>query len=350
MKSSISLLTMASICICCLCGCYDRYTGNFDTFPDINNLPEGVVDYTGLTEEDKQRQLEYLKQLDEQKEPVYTINAGDKISIRVYSHPDLIMESLVTPDGAIGVMFAGQVQVAGLTLEEASEKIKKIYGQYIKNPELGVFAIDVRSQTATIAGAVNNPGMFVISNGMRLADLFAKAGGSAVRDFDDQMLDAADFQNSIIVRNGEILPVNFSLAIEKGDRWHNVKLKKGDYIYIAVRSETMVSIIGSVHRPHKRLWDQNLGVLEMISSGLGLKEEYWKYGIIIRGGMADPRFYRVDIDGILQGKCANVRLQPGDIVYVPHDNMSEYNVFVRKLLPTAQFLSTFTAPALHFID
>ena len=333
-----------------LSGCYDRYTGNFEDFPDINNLPSGVVDQAGLTDEDKRRQLEFLKKLDEQKEPVYRINAGDKISIRVYNHPDLIMESLVTPDGAIGVMFAGQVQVAGLTLVEASEKIKKIYGKYIKNPELGVFAIDVRSQTATISGAVNNPGMFVISNGMRLADLFAKAGGSAVRDFDDQMLDAADYQNSIIVRNGKILPVNFSLAIERGDRWHNVKLKKGDYIYIAVRSEAMVSIIGSINRPHKRLWDHNLGILELISSGLGLKEQYWQYGVVIRGGMANPRFYRVDIDGILQGRCANVRLQPGDVVYIPHDNVSEYNVFVRKLLPSAQFLSTFTVPALNFIN
>ena len=330
-------------------GCDNRYTGNFEQFPEITNLPSGVVDQAGLTDEDKRRQLEFLKKLDEQKEPVYRINAGDKISIRVYNHPDLIMESLVTPDGAIGVMFAGQVQVAGLTLEEASEKIKKIYAQYIKNPELGVFAIDVRSQTATIAGAVNNPGMFVISNGMRLADLFAKAGGSAVRDFDDQMLDAADFQNSIIVRNGKILPVNFSLAIEKGDRWHNVKLKKGDYIYIAVRSEAMCSIIGSINRPHKRLWDQNLGILELISSGLGLKEQYWKYGVIIRGGMENPRFYRVDIDGILQGKCANVRLQPGDVVYIPHDNISEYNVFIRKIMPSAQLIGSFTFPMLNFV-
>ncbi len=344
-------LMLSAICaVVSFTGCYNRFTANYNDFPDINNLPSGVVDQSGLTDEDKRRQLEFLKKLDEQKEPVYRINAGDKISIRVYNHPDLIMESLVTPDGAIGVMFAGQVQVAGLTLEEASEKIKKIYAQYIKNPELGVFAIDVRSQTATIAGAVNNPGMFVIANGMRLADLFAKAGGSAVRDFDDQMLDAADFQNSIIVRNGKILPVNFSLAIEKGDRWHNVKLKKGDYIYIAVRSEAMCSIIGSINRPHKRLWDQNLGILELISSGLGLKEQYWKYGVVIRGGMDNPRFYRVDIDGILQGKCANVRLQPGDVVYIPQDDISEYNVFIRKIMPSAQLIGTFTFPLLNFVQ
>ena len=129
MKNILTLLTVI-FTLCTICGCYNRYTGNFDQFPDIHNLPSGVVDQAGLTDEDKRRQLEFLKQLDAQKEPVYRINAGDKISIRVYNHPDLIMESLVTPDGAIGVMFAGQVQVAGLTLEEASEKIKNIYSKY----------------------------------------------------------------------------------------------------------------------------------------------------------------------------------------------------------------------------
>ena len=49
-----------------LTGCYNRYTGNFDHFPDITNLPSGVVDQAGLTEEDKRRQLEFLKQLDSQ--------------------------------------------------------------------------------------------------------------------------------------------------------------------------------------------------------------------------------------------------------------------------------------------
>ena len=127
MKKIISLFVLYLAIF--FAGCYDRYTGNFAEYPDINNLPSGVVDQAGLTEEDKRRQLEFLKQLDAQKEPVYRINAGDKISIRVYNHPDLIMESLVTPDGAIGVMFAGQVQVAGLTLEEASEKIKMAGGK-----------------------------------------------------------------------------------------------------------------------------------------------------------------------------------------------------------------------------
>ena len=54
-------LLAAVVFLLTLCGCYNRYTANFDEFPDINNLPSGVVDQAGLTDEDKRRQLEYLK-------------------------------------------------------------------------------------------------------------------------------------------------------------------------------------------------------------------------------------------------------------------------------------------------
>ena len=36
-------------------------------------------------------------------------------------------------------------------------------------------------------------------------------------------------------------------------------------------------------------------------------------------------------------------IKSGDIVYVPKDNLSEYNVFVRKLLPTAQLVNLLTS-------
>ena len=62
-----------------------------------------------------------------------------------------------------------------------------------------------------------------------------------------------------------------------------------------------------------------------------------------RDGLAHPRLYKVDVDGILAGKCRNIPLQSGDIIYVPKDDISEYNVFVRKLIPTAQLISLLTS-------
>ena len=334
----------AGVLILLAAGCYDRWTGNYDEFPDLSDSKSAILDETGLSPEDHARRLEELKALAGEKEPQYTINAGDSVEVKVYNHADLAVKTTVTPDGYIGMMFAGQVRVAGLTLAQAAGKIEKALEKYIRNPKVGISPYAIHSETATIAGAVAHPGMYGISNGMRLADLFAKAGGSSVRYYDGQTLDAADLKNSILVRNGRNLPVDFSKAIEEGDAWHNVLLRKGDYIYVAVRSESMVCLIGDVKTPHKRIWDRNLGLLELLTTGGWVNETYWRHAIVIRGGVANPKMYKVDLDGILQGRKPNVMLEAGDIVYIPKDNVSEYNVFVRKLLPTGQLLNLLTTP------
>ena len=82
-----------------------------------------------------------------------------------------------------------------------------------------------------------------------------------------------------------------------------------------------------------------MGLIETLTTAGWMKESHWSHVIIIRNGLSDPKMYKVDVDGILAGKCRNIRLQPNDIVYVPKDSISEYNVFVRNLMPTAQLLN-----------
>lgn len=324
--------------------CYDRWTGNYDEFPDLSDSRNAILDESGLSEAEIIRREKVLQEWDAVPSPRYRINAGDKLSITVYNHPDLAAKAVVTPDGCIGFTFLGQVSVAGLDLSEAARKLEEGLDPYIRNPAVGVIPYEIGSETVTIVGAVKHSGMYVISNGMRLGDLYAKAGGSAQRYFDGQTLDAADLANSVFVRGGELLPVDFGKAIERGNPKYNIRLRKGDYIYIAVRSESMVCLIGNVQRPHKRLWDNNLGLLELLTSGGWVQETYWPRAIIIRGGVANPTMYKVDLDAILRGEKPNVLLHAGDIVYLPKDNISEYNVFVRKLLPTGQLANLFTTP------
>ncbi|MBP5641081.1 MAG: polysaccharide biosynthesis/export family protein [Victivallales bacterium] len=328
-----------------LSGCYsDRMTGNYMEFPDIADLKSDIIDDHGVTKGEQEVNMEKLIEQNERELDPYTINAGDTIKIIVYNHPDLTSQMVVTPDGYIGMVFLGQVQVAGKTLAQAAKNIEELLEEFIRSPVVGISPVEIHSETVTISGACAKPGMYTISNSMRLADLYAQAGGSSTRYYDGQVLDAADLVNSYFMRDGTRLPVDFSKAIEEGDMNNNLLLRKGDYIYIAVRSESMVCLIGDVGRPHKRIWDKNLGILELLTTGGGLRETHWSHAIIIRGGTDNPTLYRVDIDGILRGTKPNVFLQSGDFVYVPHDNASEYNVFVRKILPTGQLMNTLISP------
>lgn len=327
-----------------LSGCYGRTVSNYDTIPELDTRPSAILEKSEISEEDLQKQRTMLDMLSKEKEDIYTINAGDNIAIVVYNHPDLSIRTIVTPDGNVGMVFIGQIKLAGLTLGQAAQELEKKLAKFIRNPKVGVSPYEIHSETCTIAGAVAKSGMYEVSNGMRLADLFARAGGSADRLYDGETLEAADLTNSVFVRHGKVLPVDFVKAINAGDRLHNVLLRKGDYVYIAPRDESMVYLIGDVRQPKRKIWTKSLGLVELVTMGGWVNETYWHHVIIIRGGIARPKMYKVDLDGILKGTRSNVLLEAGDIVYVPKDDVSEYNVFVRKLLPTGQLMNMLTTP------
>ena len=325
-----------------LAGCYfDRLTENYSDAFDLTNGGDdsAVLDESARNEVEDARIRKRLMELDMEEEPAYNMNAGDKVEIRVYDHPDLSITTRIGPDGMVGFAFMGQVKLSGNTIAQGAEIIREGLMPYVKNPVVSITVLEVQSETATIAGACARPGVYGISNSTRLADFYAMAGSSAKRLFNGVDVDVADLEHSILVRNGEILPVDFHKAVDKGDTLNNVRIRKGDYVFVAQRMESSVIICGEVKSPHKRLYEPGMGLLETLTAAGWLTEMHWKHVIIIRDGLANPRLYKVNIDGILAGKCRNVPLKAGDIVYVPKDDLSEYNVFVKKLLPTAQLFS-----------
>lgn len=321
-------------------GCYsDRFTGHFNDLPDIDEDADAVLEETGQDPETLAKNEARLREIASEAEPIYKMNAGDVIEIRVYDHEDIGIKTRIGPDGMVGIAFMDQVKLSGLTIAEGAARIREGLAPYIKNPVVSVTVHEIESETATIAGACAHPGIYGISNSTRLADLYAKAGSSAERLFNGVDIDVADLEHSIIMRDGEILPVDFIKAINQGNTLHNIHIKTGDYVFIAQRMESSVTVCGDVQRPHKRLFENGMGLIETLAAAGWMAETHWKHVIIIRDGLANPRLYKVDVDGIMAGKRSNVALRAGDIVYVPKDNLSEYNVFVRKLMPTAQLIN-----------
>lgn len=324
-----------------LCGCYaGRLTGNFSDLPELGcGDDSAVLEESGMDEASEAERERRLRELAEEVEPAYRMNAGDQIAIRVYDHEDLGMETSVGPDGMVGIAFMGQVKLSGLTIAEGAERIRAGIAPYVKNPVVSITVKSVQSENATIAGACAKPGIYGISNQTRLADLYAMAGSSAKRLVKGTDTDVADLEHSMVVRGGEVLPVDFARAINQGDPLNNIRLRRGDYVFIAQSMESSVTVCGEVRVPQKRLYERGMGLLETLTESGWMLDTHWKNVIVIRNGLSNPKMYKVDVDGILAGRRRNVLLKAGDIVYVPKDNMAEYNVFVKKLLPTAQIIN-----------
>jgi len=336
--SSAVLLLPALLLLAGVGGC--NHADDYPPLPPVGSVAEMSV----KSEEDRARELAWLRSLQQEPYPTYRIHSGDTFTIKVYENPELeAQDVVVTPDGQIALMLVGTCNLLGKTLTEVVEELEKRYGEYIRNPKVAVIPRIIASQSATIAGKVNEPGQYPVNNRTRLADFLAMGNGTPTELFNGQGFELADFSSSFIVRDNERLPVNFERVLQ-GDPLHNIAIHPGDYVYITSRANRLVGVMGEVHLPSFIVWYENMGLLEAIVNARGLKEGYWENVIVIRGGMADPILYRVNIDDVLSGKIPNPALLSNDIVYVPRDALGEYNVFVRKLFPTGQLLNMLLSP------
>lgn len=344
MKRNIRLLMpLLAALLLATPGCYlKRLTVNYK---DIQELPESFLEYRPDKQEsisNAEEQDNLLRQEIEETSHdlhTYTIDSGDTVTIKVYDHDELsVHETLITPDGYISMVLIGQVKVAGLTLDQAAAEIEKRLTEYIQHPKVGIIPVSIDSDSVTISGAIVKPGMYTIRHGMRLGDLYALAGGSRERLVQGVTMESAELATSIFIRKGKRLHVDFIRGIKEGDPLHNLEIHSDDYIYITDRQGSLVYVIGDVIQPKQCIWNNNLGLLEALADCGWLSETHWQNAIIIRMEEGEQQMYKVDLDGILQGTRRNVILKPGDIVYMPKDDLAEYNVFIRKLFPTPQFI------------
>lgn len=345
MKNIVFLSVTAIFILIISVSCRSNPAKDFPEIPDVSDVSQ----YAPPTPEREQEIREILEAEAAKKFPPYTIEGGDKYSIIVFNQPELsIPETEVTPDGYISIPMIDPIKIAGLQIPEAKALIEEKLKEYLRKPNVTLVPRYIRGKMATVAGKVISSGMYTVTSGMRLADLISLCKGFPNSLADGYAMELADFDTSVFVRGTETLPIDFNKAMA-GDQLHNIKIHGGDYVFIATRANKQVGVIGEVTLPRYVPWYENIGVLEAITNCRGLKNEYSDYAIVIRGGITkNPQLYRVNLQEILDGKKPNPGLLPGDILYIPKTGFDEYNVFVRKLMPTAQFINMLITPYAFF--
>ena len=276
----------------------------------------------------------------------YRISAMDKFNISVYNNPDLSMTSLVvTPDGYLSLPLVGPVKIGGMTLLDATDAITDKMKRYIKNPRVALIPIFIGGYNFTISGRVSHPGCYPITIGStRLCDAIAVAGGLESGLFAGSTVELADLDNAYISRDGKILPVNFTAALQRGDALNNIPLQNGDYIYIPSTMNSSVAMLGEFSRQTYVGYRDGMTLLQALPFAGGLLSSHGTYVKIIRGGLQSPVVYTVNIDKMLDGELMDFQLRANDIVFAPRGSLSEWNLMVTKLMPTLQGLNMMAGP------
>ena len=124
----------------------------------------------------------------------YRIGEEDLLEIQVFGVEQLSRTVRVNARGFISLPLVGQLQVAGLTAQEAESLVsQKLAESYLQNPQVSLFIKEFTTQRVTIEGAVNRPGIYPLRGQSTLLTSLALAGGqAALSDMNEVMLFRAD--------------------------------------------------------------------------------------------------------------------------------------------------------------
>ena len=227
--------------------------------------------------------------------------------------------------GQISLPDLPPVEVAGLTLEEARERIQKSYDRQIRDVEIFLTYRDRIARKVELAGLVAIPSI-PVDGRIRLFDALSKA----------RVPPDANLFKSYIVRDQLLLPVDFRKLLKEGDMSQNIVLRGGDKIYIADPGASTLMVMGEVGVERVlNLPNGFISLRQALAEAHGIPYTGDKsYIQVIRGNIVRPKIYTLSWEHVIHLPNDSLLLMPGDIVYVAAKPITEWNRFISQLLPS----------------
>jgi len=202
---------------------------------------------------------------------------------------------------------------------EHNLELRKLDRLFIYEPDQVIF----RPRLVTIVGAVAKPGTYRRTEGMRMSDAVAAAGGILPEAY----LDRAEVIRQATDGTSELIRIELQKAMS-GDVLANTKLQDRDkvtvYNYADVEwSNRTVRIEGAVQRQGVYTRSTNMRVSDlMFACGGRLLEAASEAEVGRCAGGGRSTVMRVDLTKLVSGSPDDLVLEDRDVVTVPADNPS----------------------------
>jgi len=112
----------------------------------------------------------------------YKISKGDVLNVRVLNEPECTVNSPVSSDGNIRLVYLGPTNVAGYTINELEQKLQKDYLEkgIFRNASVIVQIASYKKNFVFLSGSFIRPGPFALpaeATAMNIVELINLAGG-----------------------------------------------------------------------------------------------------------------------------------------------------------------------------
>jgi len=170
----------------------------------------------------------------------YRLGPGDEVYIDVWGTSQKNITATISPEGDIDIEGFGPVQVSGLTVKQANNRLRSTLGQRYAGSNLRLSVGQTKTISVNVVGEVNMPGTYTVSAFATVFHALYMAGGPN---------DIGTLRNIKVYRNNrEVATVDVYDYILNGHLSGNVRLASGDMIIVGPY-DCLVNITGKVKRP-----------------------------------------------------------------------------------------------------
>ncbi|MGV6477277.1 polysaccharide biosynthesis/export family protein [Azotobacter vinelandii] len=280
----------------------------------------------------------------------YLIGVGDVLNITVWDHPELtnpagVQQSSeasgrpVRPDGRLFYPYIGEIQAAGLTIEQLRNDIAGRLARYIENPQVDVGVNRFGGRRVILTGAFGKTGPQPLTTiPLSLPEAIGQAGVAA----------GADIARLILKRNGREYRLDLDTLNRGGAELDRIYLKDGDQLHLPSNDSRRIFVLGEVISPGPLSFrSRSMTLTEVIGLVRGLRQETSDpQAVYVIRGVGDleretAQVFQLDAESpAALVLAAHFHVEPQDVVYVGAAGITRWNRFISQLLPSGTFLRT----------
>ncbi len=244
----------------------------------------------------------------------------------------------VRPDGSISLPLIGDVKASGRTVPDLSNDIVERYrDQGVKDIDVTVVLLEVKSPVAFVMGEVTNPGSLVMDKPLNVWQTVGQMGG---------FTPDADLTHVVVAKHdSENATERYVCNFEEwalGNDARDLRITRGDVIYVPRKADRSVYVLGEVEKPGSVKLESTtrLTATQALSMAgrITARSDQTQVLILRRSATNDPVVIEVDMKDVFDpgnyepGKEADEYpydpvLLPGDIVYVPRSAIGDVDHF-----------------------
>ncbi|UPS45233.1 SLBB domain-containing protein [Prevotella sp. E15-22] len=245
----------------------------------------------------------------------YVLGPGDVVFIDIYGASQKSVEATITPDGQAMVEDFGPIQIGGLTVAQASQRVKAQLKTRYSSSQIMFSVGQTRTITVNVMGEVTTPGSYTLSAFATVFHALYMAGGPN---------EIGTLRNIKVYRNNRLIStVDVYDYILNGNLKGNVRLADNDVITVGTY-DCLVSANGKVKRPMYYEMKRNESMKSLINyAGDFASDAYRKSVRVIRKMGSQMSVFNVN-----EFDMSSFKIADGDSVLVDsilnrYENMVE---------------------------